>query len=573
MTHSPKKLIALFLVLVMLFPIAACGSDTETSTSATDDVTESTNHSSPPTESTTSSAATDGSSTPTGGLDTTTYRVIVRNTKGEIQTNVTLYLYEDEDRKNLLAVATPEQTGEAVFQLPFATQYYVAVEKADGTIESQTYVISQLSTQIVLPATPETPAVYENITANIIFYHTMGTALSDVLDAHIEEFNKLYPNIKVYHEWIGGYDDVHNQIKDELTVGCSPNIAYCYPDHVAVYNTAKAVVTLDAFIDSKVQVIRADGSIEIVGLTNEQKADFISGFYQGGAVYGDGKMYTMPLSKSTEVLYYNKTFFDAHGLAVPTTWDEMEEVCRQIKEIDPDSIPLAYDSESNWFITMCEQLGTDYTSATGEHYLFDNAENKAFVSRFRDWYQKGYVTTQFIWGGYTSALFTATNGQRCYMSIGSTAGASHYRSNFVDIAGIPQADPSNPKMISQGPSLCIFQGDNDQEVLASWLFVKYLTTSVDFQSAFSMVSGYVPVLKSVLQHPVYATYLSQTDSLSALATKTALEQYHACYTSPAFVGSADFYEVIGQLMIDALTENTNIDQLFYEAVMELKYGI
>ena len=71
-------------------------------------------------------------------------------------------------------------------------------------------------------------------------------------------------------------------------------------------------------------------------------------------------MYTLPMSKSTEVLYYNKTFFDANGLTPPTTWDEMEALCNKIVEIDPYSIPLGYDSENNWFITMTEQLKTPW---------------------------------------------------------------------------------------------------------------------------------------------------------------------------------------------------------------------
>ena len=115
-------------------------------------------------------------------------------------------------------------------------------------------------------------------------------------------------------------------------------------------------------------------------------------------------MYTMPLSKSTEVLYYNATFFAKHNLTPPTTWNEMEELCKKIKEIDPKSIPLGYDSEANWFITMCEQYGSPYTSASGDHFLFDNETNREFVKKFREWYQKGYLTTQKIYGAYTSGL-------------------------------------------------------------------------------------------------------------------------------------------------------------------------
>ena len=429
---------------------------------------------------------------------------------------------------------------------------------------------------------------YDGSAVTIKFYHTMGEPLRAVLDAFIVEFNKLYPNITVEHEQVGGYEDVRDQIKTELTVGNQPNIAYCYPDHVALYNVAKAVVTLDDLIASEIEVTRADGGKEILGLTAEQKADFIEGYYNEGKEFGDGKMYTLPFSKSTEVLYYNKTFFTENNLQVPKTWDELEKVCEQIKKIDPESIPLGYDSESNWFITMCEQLGTDYTSATGEHYLFDNAENKAFVKRFREWYQKEYVTTQEIYGAYTSGLFTATTGQRSYMSIGSSAGAKHQRPSANDkgeypfevgIATIPQVDANNPKVISQGPSICIFKDANPQEVVASWLFVKFLTTNVNFQAAFSDASGYVPVLKSVADHPTYKEKMELADgfdNIAYLSAKICMEQANAYYTSPAFNGSADARDEVGVLIQAAFTKDDGgnldalIDEIFQEAINNCK---
>ena len=108
----------------------------------------------------------------------------------------------------------------------------------------------------------------------------MGSNLSTVLDDYIVEFNKLYPNIKIEWEAIGSYDDVRDQISTQIFVGSQPNMAYCYPDHVALYNMAGAVATLDNLINSTVEVKRADGSVEILGLTDAQKADFIEGYYK-----------------------------------------------------------------------------------------------------------------------------------------------------------------------------------------------------------------------------------------------------------------------------------------------------
>lgn len=438
----------------------------------------------------------------------------------------------------------------------------------------------------------EVPAEgYDGSEVTITFYHTIGDPQYAVLKDYIAEFEALYPNIHVVESQVGGYDDVRDQVSTELGrpgVGTDANIAYCYPDHVALYNLAHAVQTLDELIDSKVEVKRADGTTEILGLTDEQKADFIEGYYEEGRQFGDGKMYTMPFSKSTEVLYYNKTFFDANNLTVPTTWDEMEEVCAKIKEITKDSeqkiIPLGYDASGNWFITLTEQMGSGYTSAEEPYFLFNNEENRAMMWRLNGWYQKGYVTTKRLYGAYTSNMFKE---ETSYMSIGSSAGAIHQRPAAnadgsypfeVGIASIPQIDPANPKVISQGPSVCIFKKANPQEVVASWLFVKFLITSVDFQAEFSNASGYTPVIKSVTSNEAFANALANADggdNVTALSAKICLKQADAYYTSPAFVGSSTARDQVDALLDTCLTaaSEAEIEQAFDDALEECEYSI
>ena len=244
---------------------------------------------------------------------------------------------------------------------------------------------------------------------------------------------------------------------------------------------------------------------------------------------------------------------------------------------------------------MCEQYKSGYTSATGDHFLFDNETNRNFVKRFRTWYDNGYVTTQKIYGSYTSGLFVEQgvdeNGNpktRSYMSIGSSAGATHQRPTAVNgvypfevgIAPIPQVNASNPKVISQGPSLCIFQKSNPQEVVASWLFVKYLATTVEFQAAFSIASGYVPVIRSVNSNSTYQQFLADANGgshIAALSAKVCLEQEAAYYTSPAFNGSSKARDQVGALMVKCLSEATGdvdalIRQAFRDAIDECEYS-
>lgn len=428
-----------------------------------------------------------------------------------------------------------------------------------------------------------------NETVDITFTHTMGAKLQEVLDTYIEEFNKIYPNINITHQSAGGWADINGQINTEIAGGTQPNIAYCYPDHVAMYNIAKSVVTLDNLIDSDIAI---EGTDEILGLTDAQKDDFIKSYYDEGLVYGDDQMYTMPLNKSTEVLYYNKTFFDENNLTVPTSWDEMWDVCEKIKAIDPDCYPLGYDAEENWFITLCEQMETDFTSAeNGGEYLFNNDENKAFVKELRENYQKGYFTTQELYGSYTSNLFVETTDTNCYMCIGSSGGASYQMSNTdtgngtfafeVGVTSIPQYNQDHRKVISQGPSLCILKGSSttDQQIMASWLFIKFLCTNVEFQAEFSMTSGYMPVIKSVTENENYAAWLAKGNGyeyLSAKCVQVGIDGRDDYFVSPAFNGSSKAREQVGALLLKCLSTKADdvdklIDDAFQEALNECEY--
>jgi len=438
---------------------------------------------------------------------------------------------------------------------------------------------------------PEGYDINQEVTIN--FYTTQGKALKPITQAYIDEFNKIYPNIHIEMPLDSmGYPELRDQIKTELSIGAGPDVAYCYPDHVALYNKKKVVVQLDNLINDK-----------DIGLTQEQIDDFIPGYYEEGRQFGDGFMYTLPWSKSTEIMYYNVEFLQNNNLEVPTHWfsngendtTSVDYFCKRCKEIDPDCIPLGYDSSDNWFITMCAQYNSPYTSATGDHFLFDNETNRNFVLKFKEWYEKGYITTQGLYGSYSSALFTSTEKEKSYISIGSSAGASHQVPENIDtsdgqvlpfhvgVASIPQVDPANPKVISQGPSVCILNQGDPAKVIASWLFVKYMTTSVGYQASFGMESGYVPVIKSVNENPDYAAFLEKSEQettknatekkrLPAAAAKQCLAQADAYFTSPAFYGSSVARSEVADLLDAVISGSKTIDDAFADALAECEYN-
>lgn len=439
---------------------------------------------------------------------------------------------------------------------------------------------SLLSVVSCNPNTSQTPTEDVEIT----FYSTMGKNLKTVFDTYLEDFNAEYPNIKVTHNTdIGDYDDVRDQTATELSVGAGPDVVYCYADHVALYNKTRKVVALDDYMDDKK-----------IGLTDDEYNDYIPGYLKEGSQFGDGKTYMIPWSKSTEILYYNKDVFAKEGLQVPTKWfgeddpTSMEYVCKVLKAKYPTSIPLGYDSESNFFITQCEQLGLPYTSATGENFLFNTQSHKDVMAKFKGWYDKGYMTTQNIYGSYTSGLFVETSDtkQKSFMSIGSSAGATHQIPTAtegkypfeVGMAQIPQHNENNKKVISQGPSVCILNSGDEAKIEAAWKLVKFFTTNVDFQAEFSMASGYVPVIKSVMENETYANHIAgaenaevdQKERAAAYSTKICMEQVDNYFTSPSFIGSSEARTQVGNLVVQYFSQGVNINTAFADAVANCK---
>ena len=141
---------------------------------------------------------------------------------------------------------------------------------------------------------------------------------------------------------------------------------------------------------------------------------------------------------------------------------------------------------------------------------------------------------------------------------------------------IPQFDTTNPKMISQGPSVCIFNKADSGEVLASWLFAQYLLTN-NVQIAYAQTEGYVPVTKKAQESTEYQDYLARSGEDNSLyysikidATRMLLNNVNHTFVTPVFNGSTSLRDAAGQLIENTVkpfrrketVDDTYIEQLY-----------
>jgi len=409
----------------------------------------------------------------------------------------------------------------------------------------------------------------------VTFWHTMGKTNQELLQTMIKAFNDKYPDIEIKESSAaGGYEDLQTLILKNVSTHNLPTMAFCYPDHVAQYlesGNGGIVTDLQDFInDPELGFKVEEGSHKNdAGKTLSGVDDFVPTFWEEGCNYQKSGVYSVPFAKSTEALFYNKDVFDANGWEVPKTWDQMWALCQTIRETyseDEVVAPLGYDSDSNLFISLCQQMGIPYTSATGDHYLFDNPQAKAMVRDLKTKYDKKYFITKGSSGNntYTSSKFTSGE---ILMSIGSTGGTQYNGTqNFeVGVAEVPAYDLNSPAIISQGPSICIFNDASKEEQRAAWQFYKFIS-SAENSTKYAVSTGYQPVRLSSYETETYKDFSHETTNLMNKVASLSSSLLDSYFNSPVFVGSATARKEVGSLVTSVLLGSKSVDDAFTQAL-------
>ncbi len=409
----------------------------------------------------------------------------------------------------------------------------------------------------------------------------------------IADFEALYPNIKVQLRLYTDYGQIYNDVITNIATDTTPNVCITYPDHIATYLTgADTVVPLDdLFADEKYGLggreLRYDGP---------DREKMIPQFLQECAF--NGYYYAIPYMRSTEACYVNKTYVEKLGFTLPEvlTWDFIWQVSEAAMAKNEDGtykvngqkvlIPFIYKSTDNMMIQMLNQLDAGYSTAYGNVELFNDTTRQILLN-IADQVQMRTFDT-FKHTGYPANYL---NQGQCIFAVDSTAGATWMGSDapLVDVSEdklvqfetavmtVPQTDPENISMISQGPSVCIFNKDDPQEVLASWLFAQYLLTD-EVQIAYSCTEGYVPVTAKAQESEAYQAYLAGegTDNaehyaVKLQAAKLLLSNTDKTFVTPVFNGSASLRNAAGQL-IEEVNKSVRRKETVDEAYMQALFG-
>ena len=416
---------------------------------------------------------------------------------------------------------------------------------------------------------------------------------TDIYKKSIADFQALYPNVTVTMRLYTDYNQIYRDVLTNISTDTTPNVCITYPDHIATYLTGNnVVVPLD---DLMADPLYGLGGSELK-FDGPAKEEIVPEFLSEGVI--SGQQYAMPYMRSTEAVYINQDFVKALGYEVPDilTWDFIWEVSEKAMEKDAEGnfllngqktlIPFIYKSTDNMMISMLRQLDAGYSTDAGEILIFNDTTKSLLQEVYTHAQSRAFSTF-----GISSYPGNFLNAGQCIFAIDSTAGATWMGSDapLLDIhkeqvvpfttavRPIPQFDPDHPKMISQGPSVCVFSKDDTQQVLASWLFVQYLMTN-EVQIAYSGTEGYLPVTLKAQQSPEYQDYLARKGEdnqtyyqVKIEASELLLRNMSNTFVTPVFNGSADLRQAAGQ-MIEETAKAARRKKEMNDAFIETLYN-
>ena len=418
--------------------------------------------------------------------------------------------------------------------------------------------------------------------------------ISAALEKMVPEFEKQWNNkIDVSVVTEQSYDTVRSTTILDLNSKSAPTLVIGYPDHFAEYYSGDHMINLQPYID-------AEGDAFALN-------DFVDSYIDENRIADDSDdLYGLPFNKSTEVLVYNKTVFDAMGYQLPETWQQLETLATQMNKDAKDGkldtcvtlnkgetapsqyykdglfVPFAYDSTSNAFITMTRQWNAAYTERadieTG-YALFNNDQCKAGLQYFQGLAKNGlYAVAETFGESYASNAFKTL---KCLMTIGSSAGVKYNvpeGDKFeIGIAKVPYNgnNAEGKYVIQQGTNICILNQNTNYQRAAAWQLIKYFT-STDVTSEFAIeTGGYLPVRKSSYDSAVYSEYLENPSldkiyfSQSANVALSYLENEYTFFVDDPFVGSAEVRDAVGTLFSNIIVNKKDINSSIQNTLNEL----
>jgi multiple sugar transport system substrate-binding protein/sn-glycerol 3-phosphate transport system substrate-binding protein len=348
-----------------------------------------------------------------------------------------------------------------------------------------------------------------DLAVTIDFWHVYSDAPGEALQALVDRFNaenEYGITVAAFNQ--GNYGDVEDKVNAGIQSGDLPDVVMAYTNILSDWYSVDSIIDLNPYIDDPE-----------FGLTAEELADLYPHLKAAGST-PDGAWIAYPMTQSANVLVYNFTWAEELGFTSPpaTAAELQEQVCAAAAanaelgaDFEGTGGLVYYPSATNW-LHFLYAFGGDELNDDMTAYEFDTPEAIATSMYILDMKEQGCV-----W--QTESYPNPEQAQRkALITMSSTAGLPYYEAAFADEGNedewgfIAAAGPEGQLAVDAFQQMLGVVPSTYEEELASWLFIKWLT-SPEIQAEWVRASGYYGTQISTealledytAENPVWAT--------------------------------------------------------------------
>lgn len=397
----------------------------------------------------------------------------------------------------------------------------------------------------------------------IEMWHYMNGGQADALNSIIEDFNATNDKgITVNAISQGSIVDLNKKVISAAQSNSLPAIINVYPDIATGLIEDKKLVNLSSFINDK-----------NVGMADEMD-DFVDTFIEETSQWGEGKVYGLPMTKSTEVLYVNKNMLESLGYTLEDLEDLTFEKLAEISNKAVTELGVAgfgFDSSSNAFISSLKMDGLDFVDSKGTI----NVDNE-WVREYMTFFQKQAESGAFRIAGEDKFLSNPFVNQKMLCYQGSSAGYAYLNNGGafeIAVVEVPVFEGKDKAVIQQGASLFVTNNVSAEAQYAAYEFVKF-ATNAENTAKFATATGYLPVRKSAIETDVVKNILNDETSLYAKVYNVAQEALAYAYYTPA-INNAQSARTVAQEKYEAFMSGsiTDVEVLVDDIVSQVQTSI
>lgn len=342
------------------------------------------------------------------------------------------------------------------------------------------------------------------------FWHAMGGPLGRSLEQLVADYNTgaAHP---VENVSMGQYEALSQKIMAAVAAGGPPDLAQCYEAWTANLVANGSIVPFDGFLeDSAGRALRAD-LVDVFASASEQ----------------GGKLWSFPFNKSVRCLYYNRDHFREAGLdpdRPPRTWAEYREYARRLTvDADGDGRPERFGFASQITASMFENLivqnGGSLLSGDETRVAFDSPEGLEALEFMADLLVRDGTSLVSSGFEYQNEFLAG----KVAMIEGSSVTLAFLEGKYsfaLGVAALP-AGKKDTQLVA-GTDVVIFATDPARQRDA-FEFVRWFTDTPQ-TARWAAETGYLPVRRSALEHPVLTARMDAVpglrDALGQLARAT-----------------------------------------------------